>query len=91
MTLRKFKLTIGKTNNQDVCDCKINKVIDDYISLIFSGRDWSIELILKSLFFQRNTTYLESNISNISLPPPNNLIDKQHERYTKRENGKENK
>ena len=59
--IRRIQINNWQNNNQDICDCKIVKIIGDYISLIFSGRDWSVEIILKSLLFQRNTTYLEDN------------------------------
>lgn len=59
--IRRIQINNWQNNNQDICDYKIVKIIGDYISLIFSGRDWSVEIILKSLLFQRNTTYLENN------------------------------
>ena len=59
--IRRIQINNWQNNNQDICDCKIVKIIGDYISLIFSGRDWSVEIILKSLLFQRNTTYLDDN------------------------------
>ena len=59
--IRRIQINNWQNNNQDICDCKIVKIIGDCISLIFSGRDWSVEIILKSLLFQRNTTYLEDN------------------------------
>ena len=49
--IRRIQINNWQNNNQDVCDCKIVKIIGDYISLIFSGRDWSVEIILKSLLF----------------------------------------
>ena len=59
--IKKIQINNWQNNNQDVCNCKITKIIGDYISLIFSGRDWSVEFILKSLLLQRNTIYLENN------------------------------
>ena len=59
--IKKIQINNWQNNNQEVCNCKIDKATDDYISLTFSGCDWSVELILKSLILQRNTTYLENN------------------------------
>lgn len=59
--IKKIQINNWQNNNQEVCNCKIDKTTNDYISLTFSGCNWSVELILKSLILQRNTTYLENN------------------------------
>lgn len=58
--INKLNVFGWEKNCEESCQFIINKVNNDY-QIEFWGKEWKIELELKSIIFQRNSTYILDN------------------------------
>jgi hypothetical protein len=56
--IRKLSVVNWQNNNEYLCECEVSKKDNDYYLIVFKGNNWSIEIELQTLIFQRNSTYV---------------------------------